>query len=68
MMLSRLVSDCEYYLGNGNRYPKNLWAKSESEQIEEMKKIWNLLEEKPEWLTWEQILEYEKQMVNLPNE
>jgi hypothetical protein len=66
MMLSRLQLDCNYYLGNGNRYAPHLWAGNEQGQIEEMKKIYNSFAEdkKPEWLTWEQILEYEKLMIN----
>ena len=36
-LLSRLQSDCEYYLGNGNRNKKQLWAEDEREQIEVMK-------------------------------
>lgn len=68
-LLDRLRSDCDYYLGYGNRYPKNLWAGSENEQIEFMKAIWNSFsdEAKPEWLTWEQIEEYEKEMLRTPN-
>ena len=62
-MLSRLQSDCEYYLGHGNRSPKVLWALDEKEHIDEMKKIWNELDEKPEWLTMEQIEEYEAKMI-----
>ncbi len=63
MMLDRLRVDCEYYLGNGNRYKKHLWAGDEEEQIKEMKRLYNSFtdDKKPEWLTWEQILEYEKQ-------
>ena len=64
MLLGRLVSDCKYYLGNGNRCTKHLWAGDEKKQIEEMKRIYNSFAKKPEWLTWEQILEYEKQMIN----
>jgi hypothetical protein len=64
MLLSRLESDCKYFLGNGNRYEKDLWAGSVEKQIEKMKELWNLLPEKPEWLTLEQIEEYEKQMMN----
>lgn len=66
-MLSRLISDCEYYLGNGYRNPNHLWAKTEERQIEEIKKIWNSFadEEKPEWLTWKQIERYEKDMIFL---
>jgi hypothetical protein len=65
-MLDRLRSDCNYYLGYGNRNSKSLWANDEQEQINEMKKLYNSFsdDKKPEWLTYEQILEYEKEMVN----
>ena len=62
MLLDRLRSDCEYFLGNGNRNEKHLWAGSVDAQINEMKKIWNSLKEKPEWLTMEDINDYEKLM------
>lgn len=62
MLLDRLRSDCEYFLGNGNRNEKDLWAGSVDAQINEMKKIWNSLKEKPEWLTMEDINNYEKLM------
>lgn len=64
MMLGRLESDCKYYLGNGNRYAKHLWAGDEKRQIEEMKRIYNSFtdDKKPEWLTWTQILQYEKEL------
>lgn len=64
MLLSRLQSDCEYYLGYGNRYPKCLWAGNEAEHIEYMKKIHDSFGEdaKPEWLTMEQIKEYSRKM------
>ena len=64
MMLGRLKSDCDYYLGNGNRSERNLWAKSVEEQIKEMKRIWNSLpeNEKPEWLSMEDIEDYESKM------
>lgn len=66
MLLSRLQSDCNYYLGNGNRYSPHLWAGNEKEQIEKMKELYNSFsdDKKPEWLTWEQILQYEKKMVS----
>jgi hypothetical protein len=54
--------DCDYYLGYGNRCEKHLWANDVKSQIAKMKEIWNNLKEKPEWLTMEQILEYEKKM------
>lgn len=62
MLLDRLRQDCDYYLGNGNRHTKHLWAGSVDAQIKEMKKIWNSLKEKPEWLTMEDINNYEKLM------
>jgi hypothetical protein len=67
MMLGRLKSDCDYYLGYGNRSSNRLWALEENEHIETMKALHNSFDEneKPEWLTWEQILDYERQMVKL---
>ena len=64
-LLSRLQSDCEYYLGNGNRNKKQLWAEDEREQIEVMKLLYNSFwdENKPEWLSMTDIENYEKQMV-----
>lgn len=63
-MLGRLKSDCDYYLGNGNRCKGHLWASDEKSQIEEMKKLFREFpdDKKPEWLRWEQILEYEYAM------
>lgn len=63
-MLGRLKSDCDYYLGFGYRNPNRLWAGNEKDQIKEMKAIWLRFSEteKPKWLTWEQILDYEKQV------
>jgi hypothetical protein len=56
--------DCNYYLGNGGRNPSRLWAGSEKEQIDTMKKIWKSFakKDKPEWLLWRDILKYEKQI------
>lgn len=65
MMLSRFKSDCDYYLGYGNRSSNALWAKDEKEHIENMKALHNSFvgDDKPEWLTWEDILEYERKML-----
>lgn len=64
MMLSRLKQDCDYYLGYGNRHTNALWAKDEHIQIEVMKTIWNTFgpEDKPEWLTWEELMDYAHKM------
>jgi len=62
MMLDRLQSDNDYYLKHPDE--QNLWAGSVDKQISEMKKLWNELpkDKKPEWLSMEDILEYEKKM------
>ena len=62
-LLDRMRIDCDYFLGYGNRQTKYLWAGNESEQIEYMKSLWNSFDEKPEWLTWEEILQYEKELL-----
>lgn len=65
-MLSRMKQDCDYYLGYGNRNANCLWAGDEKDQINNMKAIWDSFpeEDKPEWLTWEELIEYEKQMLH----
>ena len=67
-LLDRMRQDCEYYLGGGNRCPKHLWAKKETDQIMYMKELWRSFPEdkKPEWLSWENILHYEKEMCPQP--
>lgn len=64
-LLSRLQGDCNYYLGYGNRGKKTLWAGDEKNQIEIMKEIWQSFStnQKPEWLSWEEILDYEIKMI-----
>ncbi|MFR2889534.1 MAG: LPD11 domain-containing protein [Clostridium butyricum] len=62
MLLDRLKGDCDYYLGVGGRNNKHLWANNPKAQIEKMKELYNSLEDKPTWLTYEQIIEYERLM------
>lgn len=64
-LLGRLQADCEYYLGFGCRSTTRLWAKTEKEQIATMKMLHNSFppSAKPVWLTYDQILWYERQMV-----
>ena len=64
MMLSRLQHDCEYFLGNGKGSEKHLHQGSVEKQIAYMKKIWNGLSKKPEWLSMEEIEDYENKMKN----
>lgn len=65
MLLSRLQSDCEYYLGFGNRCTCRLWAGDEASQIEFMTRLYDSFgeDEKPEWLTREGIAEYGNRML-----
>ena len=64
-LLDRMVMDCLYYLGNGNRNAKYLWSKDETEHIANMKALWNSFpeDEKPEWLSMEEIEKFEKEMI-----
>lgn len=63
-MLSRLQNDCEYFLKAGNRNPDVLWAKNVDDHIKLMKDLYNSFGEydKPEWITLDEIEEYEKEM------
>lgn len=63
-LLDRCRCDCEYYLGNGNRDEKHLWAGNVKDHIQKMKELYNILPVKPEWLSMEKIIEYERLMKN----
>lgn len=66
-MLGRLKNDCDGFLSEGDcRYhnPQGICGYTVENHIEKMKEFWNKIPEdlKPEWLTWEQILDYESRM------
>ena len=65
MLWARLQSDCEYYLGFGNRSTGRLWAGDEARQIEWMTRLYDSFpeDEKPQWLTREKIAEYANRML-----
>ena len=65
-LLSRMESDCNYYLGYGNRNPFCLWSGSEDQQIVDMKALLESFDrpDKPEWLNIIDIWEYEIKMTN----
>ena len=63
-LLGRLQSDCEYFLGAGQRSEKHLWAENVKAQISKMRELYNALPEKPEWLTAQDIDRYERQMAS----
>ena len=62
MLLGRLRDDCEYWLGYGDRFDKYLWAGSPQRQIEKMLEIYDSLEDKPEWISRADILDYAERM------
>ena len=61
-LLDRLRTDCEYFLGEGQRNEKHLWAGNVSAQIHKMRELYEALPEKPDWLTREQIEDYADRM------
>lgn len=63
-LLDRMKSDCQYYFGNGRIYGAHLWGREEKRHIAYMKEIWESFSpsEKPEWLTYEDILAYERRL------
>lgn len=63
MLLDRLRTDCDYFLGNGNGYEKHLWAGNVEDQIAKMRELYNKVAEKPEWISMEDIDNYEKEML-----
>lgn len=67
MMLSRYKSDCDYFLGYGNGYEGHLYYKEVNKHCDEMKKLHDSFpdEDKPEWLTAEQIEQYRTDMLGL---
>lgn len=50
-LLDRLRTDCEYFLGYGQRYEGHLWAGNVRDQIAKMRELYEAVPEKPEWLT-----------------
>ena len=64
MLLDRLRSDCEYFLGTGETAENNhLCAGNPEAQFEKMQELYDMLPEKPEWLTQEDINQYAQQMI-----
>lgn len=67
MLLSRLQSDCGYFLGHGNGSERSLWAGNVQDQITKMKELWEQVPVKPEWLSYAEIEGLEKDMLKLLN-
>lgn len=62
-LLGRLQQDCEYFLGNGNRAAKHLWAGNVSDQIKAMRELYARLPERPSWISLGEIARLEKAML-----
>lgn len=62
MLLDRMRSDCKYFLGYGNRNDNVLWSGNASYHIDDMKALYNSLQEKPSWITMEDIENYRIEM------
>lgn len=65
MLLDRCREDCRYFLGNGFGYEKNLWGGDVSNHIKKMRELYNTVNPKPEWITLEEINDYEERMNGL---
>ena len=63
-LLDRMKMDCRYWLGNGHRLDKYLWAGNVKDHIDLMLDLHRSFGkgEKPEWLRSKQIIEYARQM------
>lgn len=63
MMLSRLQSDCKYVLGAAEGNTRHLWVKDDIKtHCALMRELYNSLPEKPDWISLEDIDNYEKEM------
>ena len=67
-LLGRLKADCDYFLGNGQRAEKHLWAGSVETQIAKMRELYAQVENKPTWLTEQDIDRYEREMTAEPEQ
>lgn len=60
-LLGRLKSDCDYCLGAGSS-TRHLWGKTIDDHIAAMRFYWNDLKVKPDWLSMQDIDDYEKKL------
>lgn len=64
MLLDRMKTDCDYYLGNGNKNKEKLWSGDETQQIKNMISLFRSFGVKgqPEWLPVEELNNYSRQL------
>jgi len=60
MLLDRMQQDCKYFIHHPHK--KHLWSGNIEDQIRDMKRLYDILPEKPEWITMTDIFKYEKDM------
>ena len=69
MMLGRMQSDCKYWIHCSEKgwspesIAKHMSKESPEAHIKEMKRLYELVPQKPEWLTMEEIEEFEEKML-----
>lgn len=63
--LGRLQADCNYYLGYGNRSNNCLWFYNPEKHLYYMWFLWACFpaDSKPEWLTFGDLMQYEKEIL-----
>ena len=63
-LLDRLRGDLDYYLGHGIYNENNLWNSDKKPEttVKYMKSLYDSFVDKPEWLTADQIRDYEKRL------
>lgn len=62
-MLHRMKMDCDYFLGYGERYAGRLWAGNVRDQIKYMRILYELVPEKPQWISLKDIRKYKNSMM-----
>lgn len=62
MLLSRCVSDLDYFFGNGQLYGNHLFYGEVNTHIREMINLWKRLPIKPQWLRATRLIQYKKRI------
>jgi len=63
LLLGRMKSDCDYYLGCGQRDASVLWVKDVKGHLLTMRQFYESLENKPDFLSEVVLKEYERKML-----
>jgi len=63
MLLNRLQRDCEYAINNNTL--SRIWGQTLESHIKKMKELYKILSFKPHWLSWEEIIQYEEDLLDI---